>query len=66
MLLLERLMISSDAFEVNVCSECGLNGKNTRKFPYLEISFLRAFGIERRNCKNVPGRSYEPSKLPLQ
>ena len=42
MLLLERLMISSDAFEVNVCSECGLNGKNTRYFPYLEISFLWA------------------------
>ena len=30
MFLLERLMISSDAFEVNVCSECGVNGKNTR------------------------------------
>ncbi|XP_058949568.1 DNA-directed RNA polymerase III subunit RPC2 [Pocillopora verrucosa] len=26
MLLLERLMISSDAFEVDVCSECGLMG----------------------------------------
>lgn len=26
MLLLERLMISSDAFEVDVCSECGLLG----------------------------------------
>ena len=26
MLLLERLMISSDAFEVDVCEECGLMG----------------------------------------
>ena len=30
------------------------------------MRLLRAFGIERRNCKNVPSRSYEPSKLPLQ
>jgi DNA-directed RNA polymerase III subunit RPC2 len=27
-LLLERLMISSDKFEVNACSECGLMGYN--------------------------------------
>ena len=26
MLLLERLMISSDAFEVDVCNKCGLLG----------------------------------------
>jgi len=26
MLLLERLMISSDAFEVDVCEQCGLLG----------------------------------------
>lgn len=26
MLLLERLMISSDAFEVDVCGQCGLLG----------------------------------------
>ena len=32
---------------------------------YLEISFLKAFDIERRNCKNVCTSSYEPSKLPL-
>ena len=30
------------------------------------MRLLRAFDIERRNCKNVPSRSYEPSKLPLQ
>jgi DNA-directed RNA polymerase III subunit RPC2 len=27
-LLLERLMISSDAFEINACQECGLLGYN--------------------------------------
>ncbi|CAG8793481.1 4898_t:CDS:2, partial [Racocetra fulgida] len=36
MLLMERLMISSDQFDVHVCEQCGLIGKHmvTMQMPY--------------------------------
>lgn len=40
MLLLERLMISSDAFEVDVCGECGLLGYSGWYVLYISTSQL--------------------------
>lgn len=44
-LLLERLMVSSDAFKVDVCQECGFMGYNgwcMRTFP---VAFLRCIVV---------------------
>ena len=47
MLLLETLMISSDAFEVDVCSECGLMGYSGWQkhsiIPLFRNQFLKGF-----------------------
>ncbi len=40
MLLVERLMISSDAFEVDVCEKCGLIGYSAWFVAIYSFTFL--------------------------
>lgn len=55
-LLLERLMISSDAFKVDVCQECGFMGYNgwcMRAFLFLSfLWFVEADGGRGVGCKS--------------
>lgn len=63
-LLLERLMISSDKFEVNACQECGLMGyngwcpycKSSKKMAKLTIPYAAKllFQEVRRTCQIYP------------
>ena len=60
-LLLERLMISSDKFEVNACQECGLMGyngwctycKSSKKMAQLTIPYAAKLLFQEVPCVNV-------------
>lgn len=57
-LLLERLMISSDKFEVNACQECGLMGyngwcpycKSSKKVAQLTIPYAAKLLFQEVSC----------------
>ena len=57
-LLLERLMISSDKFEVNACQECGLMGyngwctycKSSKKMAQLTIPYAAKLLFQEVSC----------------
>ena len=60
-LLLERLMISSDKFEVNACQECGLMGyngwcpycKSSKKMAQLTIPYAAKLLFQEVSGKTV-------------
>jgi DNA-directed RNA polymerase III subunit RPC2 len=64
MLLLERLMISSDAFEVHVCNECGLIGyagwcqycKSSKFMKTMEIPYAAKLLFQELMAMNVSPR----------
>ena len=61
-LLLERLMISSDKFEVNACQECGLMGyngwctycKSSKKMAQLTIPYAAKLLFQEVRYGSVP------------
>jgi len=63
-LLLERLMISSDAFEINACQECGLLGyngwcplcKSSKKVSKLTIPYAAKLLFQELMAMNVVPR----------
>ena len=62
-LLLERLMISSDKFEVNACQECGLMGyngwctycKSSKKMAQLTIPYAAKLLFQEVRLSLCPG-----------
>ena len=71
-LLLERLMISSDKFEVNACQECGLLGyngwctycKSSKKMAQLTIPYAAKLLFQEVSCF-IPQPSH-PSNPPTR
>ncbi|KAG2173536.1 hypothetical protein INT44_007127 [Umbelopsis vinacea] len=61
MLLLERLMISSDAFEIHVCEECGLIGyagwcqfcKSSKKMKSMQIPYAAKLLFQELMSMNI-------------
>lgn len=64
MLLLERLMISSDAFEVNICDKCGLIGysgwcqfcKSSKNMKTMEIPYAAKLLFQELMAMNISPR----------
>lgn len=61
MLLLERLMLSSDAFDIHVCEQCGLIGyqgwcqfcKSSKKMVTMQIPYAAKLLFQELTAMNV-------------